>query len=163
MVHGSDVDVDRLHQAEVPLDSREVLVGRDDSGRVELAVLDRRAQHVDAVERGLLGDRRLVAREAEGVLFDCDGEVLGHLVAVEHLAEAQGDRVLAPQRSARALACADEVFEVGLGRGEQRLALSGPLFGQERVLRTDESLTGIVGMGDLAEVHLVEQAHLQRT
>ena len=61
VVHGSDVDVDRLRRAEVPLDSREVLVGRDDPGCIELALLDRRAQHVDAVERGLFCDRVLGA------------------------------------------------------------------------------------------------------
>src|SRR5512132_546562 len=47
--------------------------------RVEILRLNRGAQHVEAVERRLGGDRRRVAGEAARVLGDGEREVLGDL------------------------------------------------------------------------------------
>jgi hypothetical protein len=43
---------------------------------------------------------------------------------------------------------------------EQLLALAGPLGGQDRVAAADEPFTRVIGVGDLGEVVLVEQAPL---
>jgi hypothetical protein len=66
-------------------------------GAVQVAGLDAGAQHVDAVQLCLGGDGVLVPVVAEPVLADVDGEVLGDLAPVQHLARAQRDRVLAAQ------------------------------------------------------------------
>ena len=50
----------------------------------------------------------------------------------------------------------------GLGGGEQLVALAGPRGGQERVAAGDQAFAGVVGVGDLGEVLLVEQGRLQR-
>jgi len=50
-----------------------------------------------------------------------------------------------------------------LGGGEQLAAFAGPFVGQERVAAGDEAFAGVVGVGDLGEVVLVEQGRLQRS
>ena len=51
--------------------------------------------------------------------------------------------------------------ESGLGGDQQLVAFAGPLGGQGRVAAGDEALAGVVGVGDLGQVGLVEQAELQ--
>ena len=48
-----------------------------------------------------------------------------------------------------------------LGRGQQLCAFAGTLGGQQRVAARDQPFAGVVGMGDLGQILLVEQAHLQ--
>ena len=89
-------------------------------------------------------------------------EVLGHLVAVYDPAHPQGDLVLAPQGLVLALDGGADLAQVGLGGGQQLGALAGPLGGQGGVAAGDQAFAGVVGVGYLGEVDLVEQAHLQR-
>lgn len=79
MVHGADLEVDRLERAEGALDPGEALVGEDCRAGIEILRRHRGAQDIEAVERRLTGDRRLVAREVERLLGDGPPEVLGHL------------------------------------------------------------------------------------
>ena len=80
--------------AEEPLDVFESLVAQHHIVVGEGVGGQASAQHVDAVEGGLGGDGVLVAAEGERVLGDGDGEVLGHLELVSHLAHPQRDLVL---------------------------------------------------------------------
>ena len=52
--------------------------------------------------------------------------------------------------------------EQRLGGGEQVVAFAGALVGQGGVAAGDQPFAGVVGVGDLGQVLLVEQAHLQR-
>ena len=102
VVDRPQVQVDRLQGAEVPLDNREALVGRDEvpgASRARPGV-HACADDIDAVERGLGVDPfSLAARKAEAVVSDHDLEVLGHLVAVDKLAtDANPDLVGAFRR-----------------------------------------------------------------
>jgi hypothetical protein len=70
VVDRADLEVDGLVAAEGALDGCELLVGLDDVGGLEGRGLEGRgreagAQHVDAVERRLGGDRGAVALEGE--------------------------------------------------------------------------------------------------
>ena len=56
----------------------------------------------------------------------------------------------------------DDGGEQLLGGGEQVLAGAGAVGGQHRVAAGDQPLAGEVGGGDLGEVLLIEQRHLQR-
>ena len=56
----------------------------------------------------------------------------------------------------------DDLVEVGVGGGEQVGAFAGAFVGQRRVAAGDQPFAGVVGMGDLGEVGLVEQGQLER-
>ena len=101
----SDVQVG-VEPPKGPLDVLQGLVGRDDVGPFERLFGKARAQHVDSVKGGLGGDLCIVALARAGVVCDLEEEVLGHLVAVDHFADAEGDLVLAPQRPALAVTAA---------------------------------------------------------
>jgi hypothetical protein len=102
MVDGADVEVDRLERAEGALDVGEALVGEDRCAGIERLGRRRGAQDVEAVERRLAGDRRVVADEAERFLGDGQPEVLGDLTPSQHGARFQRDLGRAAQRVAGA-------------------------------------------------------------
>jgi len=86
--------------------------------------------------------------------------VLADLAPVDDSPDADADlvRVLDP-------ALAELVFDLGqegVGGGQQILALAGALGGQQRVPAGDQPLAGVIRAGDLGQVLLVEQRHLQR-
>ena len=87
-------------------------------------------------------------------------EVLGHLVLVDDLADPEPDLVRAGQ-SAGGDRGGDRGAG-GLGGGQQLGAFAGALGGQGRVAAGDQPFAGVVGVGDLGEVLLVEQGQLQR-
>ena len=103
------------------------------------------AQHVDAVEGGLGGDGVLVAAEGERVLGDGDGEVLGHLERVDHLADPQPDGVLAAQRPTLTAGGRSDLVELRFGGGEQLAAFAGAFGGEGGVAAADQPLAGVVG------------------
>ena len=74
------------------------------------------------------------------------------------LPDAQGDLVLASQRSAGPFDGGVDGGQVGFGGGQQLVAFAGPFGGERRVAAGDEPLAGIVGVGDLGQVVFVEQA-----
>jgi hypothetical protein len=111
--------------------------------------------------RGGLGvDGGLVAVPGQPVAGDVEGEVLGHLVLVDHPPGPQADLVLPGELACRGLVT--DLGEQGLGGGEEVFALAGPLSSQQRVAAGDEPLAGVVRMADLGQVLLVEEAELQR-
>src|ERR1022692_2347376 len=160
VVDGPQVQVVGLGDAEVPLDVLEVLVGGDHGGGVHGARGDAGADHVDPVERSLGGDLLLIAAPGEGGAGDLGDEVLGDLVLSDGLPDPDPDlvRVLQPPRARRCR----YLLQVGLGGGQQRLALAFPLGGQGRVVAAHQPLARVVRVGDLREVVNVEQRHLQR-
>src|SRR5712691_6279203 len=160
VVDGAQVQVVGLGYAEVPPGVLEVFVGGDRSGGVEDVRGDAGADHVDPVEGSLGGDLLLVAAPGEGGAGDLGDEVLADLVLADHLPDPYPDlvRVLQPPGGHRR----PDLGEIGLGGGEQVLALAGPLGPEHGVLAADQPFAGVVGVGDLGEVTDVEQAHLQR-
>jgi hypothetical protein len=127
---GADVQVG-VEGAEGALDVGEGLAGGDDLAGFQ-AVCDAGAQHVDAVQGGFGGDGVLVAGVAEVVVADVDAEVLGDFAAAQHPVGAERDLVRAAQRPPFPGARGGDLGQVGLGCGEQRFALAGPLGFQER-------------------------------
>src|ERR1035438_4708441 len=160
MVDRAQARVVGLGDAEVPLDVLKVFVGGDRSGGVEDVRGDAGADHVDPVEGGLGGDLLLVAAPGEGGAGDLGDEVLADLVLADHLPDPYPDlvRVLQPAGGHRR----PDLGEVGLGGGEQVLALAGPLGLQHTVVAADQPFAGVAGVGDLGEVTDAGQAHLQR-
>jgi hypothetical protein len=79
----------------------ETLVGEDDGGGREAVARQAAADHVDAVERGLGGDRLGLAREGEARIGDGELEVLGHMATVDDGAYLEADLVLGPRSGAR--------------------------------------------------------------
>ena len=158
-------DLDQVfHRAEGPLGHLQLLVGANDGGRArELRGRAGGADHVEAVERGLGVDLRVLALVGEGAVCDRELEVLGDLVAVDDAPDALADRarVRRAQRSARALDHRADALELGLGRREQLLALARALGGDGGVAADDEALAGELGGADLGQVGLVEERELQ--
>ena len=161
MVDGTDLEIDGLDRAEGPLDAGKALVGGDGIGGGDSLLGDRRANDVEAVERGFLGDVAHFAHGGEAGIGDVDLEVLGHLVATEHLADGDADLVLAPQGPTRAPRGRGDLGEGALGCLEKLAALAGALVGKERIAADDEPLAGKVRRGNLRHVALVEERELQ--
>jgi len=90
----------KIIDAEGAFDRREGLIGAHRGFGVEFGLRYRGAQHVDAVEPGFGLDRGIVAGEGEFTVGDGAGEVLGHLLAVEHDANRLADRRRPAQRPA---------------------------------------------------------------
>src|SRR6476660_2747842 len=95
---GPDVEFG-VEGAEEPLDVFESLVAQHHIVGGQGLFGQAGAQHVDAVEGSLGGDRLAVAGEGEGFVGDLEGEVFGHLVVIDHLAHPQRDVVFAAQRA----------------------------------------------------------------
>ncbi len=88
--------------------------------------------------------------------------MFGHFELVGYLAHPQGDLVLAAQWSVGAAGGFGDGLQLGFG-GRQKLgAFAGAFLGQGGVVAAHQSLAGIVGVGDLEEVLLIEQRQLQR-
>jgi hypothetical protein len=108
MVDGSDLEIDGLDRAEGALDEGEALVCGDRLGGGEGRDRHGGANDVEAVEGGFVIDVIGLAHGGEAVVGDGELEVLGHLVAIEHLADRHADLVFAAQPPALALGgCGD--------------------------------------------------------
>jgi hypothetical protein len=156
----AQVQVDRLEAAEVAFHVGQPLVGGDHAGGVQLAGGDAGAEYVDAVQGSFGVDRALVAGVGDVVVGDLQGEVLGHLELAEHPAHPHADLPGLDQPAG--LDLPGDLGQLGFGRCQQRVAFAGPLRGQRGVAAGHQPLPRKVGVGDLGQVHLVEQAELQR-
>src|SRR4029077_6853167 len=152
--HRAQVQVVGLDRPEVAFDAGEVLVGGHHAGRVQLVSGDGGAQDVDPAEGGFGVDLRLLTGDGEAVVGDRDVEVLAGLVFIDHLARLDADLRRACQPSG--LDAGGNEGQQLPGRGQQVLALAGPLFGEHRVTAADEPLAGEVRAGDLGQVLLIE-------
>ena len=114
------------------------------------------AQHVEAVERRLLGERGLLAHEGQAVVGDRQAKVLGHLAPPQHGADLERARVPAPERAAVTLDGGLAPGAFLLGRGQEVLPLAAPLGRQIGVLAHHQPLARIVGRGALGHVPLIE-------
>ena len=94
---------------------------------------------------------------------DLDGEVLGHLPAVDHGADRQADLGGAAQRRVLAADLRLNAGQLPFGRRQQVLALARALGGKVAVAADDQPFAGEqLGGADLGEVAVVEQRQLQR-
>ena len=85
--------------------------------------------------------------------------MLGHLELVDHLADLEPDLVGADEASL--LNRRDDGGEGFFGGDQQLAALALAFFGQERIATSDQPFAGVVGMGELGQVALVEEAELE--
>jgi hypothetical protein len=85
--------------------------------------------------------------------------VLAGVVLVDHLADGDPDLRGAGQPSG--LDAGGDGGQQPFGRLQQVLAFAGAIGGQDRVAAGDQPLAGVVRAGDLGQVLLIEQAHLQ--
>src|SRR5260370_6962069 len=102
-----DLEIDGLDRAEGAFGLAQTLVGPHDIAGSERGLLEIGADDVEAIEFGLGLDATGVAGEGEAVVGDGQGEVLGHLVPMEHRTAAQPDLLCAAPRpglAARGLA-----------------------------------------------------------
>ena len=95
-------------------------IGADGRGGIERLGPEVGAQDIDAVEQGFGFDLLDLALERQIIVGDDLGEVLGHLVMVDHRADRQGDLILAAQLPLRALDAGLNLQQVLLGGVEQR-------------------------------------------
>jgi len=148
-----------LIERKVSFDPGQRLVGGDDLGCVHLLGRHGGADDVDPVQGRFGGDLLLVTGEPEPVVGDVQDVVLGHLVPADDLADPDPDLPAPPRRpaatAATILASAVSVASSSARRLRARsVARAG--------LRHATRRSPVVGVGDLGQVHLVEQAHLQR-
>ena len=131
MMDGPDFEIDGLEAAEGALDAGEVFIGPDGRGGVERFGLEVGAQDIDAVEHGFGVDLFGLARERQIVVGDGDGEVLGHLVVIDHGADRECDLVLAAQRPFLAANAGLNVEQLALGGVEQLAPFARALVGEQ--------------------------------
>jgi hypothetical protein len=101
--------------------------------------------------------------KTELIVADVQGEVLGHPVVVEHATDGQADPVGAAQPVAFATYRLGDLRQLGLGGGEQLLALAGPFGGEQRIAAHHQPLAGKLRGGDLGKIAFIEQGELQRS
>src|SRR5665647_1427224 len=159
VVDRAQVQVDALDGAEVAFDAGQTLVGGDNLGRVHLLGADGGADDVQPVHGRLGSDLVLVAGEGERVFGDGQGVVLGHLVPADDFADPDPD-LPGPVQAPR-IHSGGDLGQLDVGGLQQRQAFAGTLGSQGGVAARDQAFPGVVGVGDLGEVHLVEQGHLQ--
>src|SRR5437660_796130 len=151
MEDGTDVEVDGLEAAEGALDSGETLVGAHRIGGIESIGWNAGMQHVEAVERGLCGDRGVIAREAQRVVGDANMEVLANLATTQQGADRQADLVGPAQWLSLAKNAGLNVLEVLLGGIEQFASFALALLGKGGILADDETLAREVRAFDLSQ------------
>jgi hypothetical protein len=150
-------EVDRLHRAEGTLDAGQALVGPHGRGGIALSWRQVGAQHVDAIQCRLGGDRFVVARETEALVGDRDVEVLGDLAPAEHHAERTADLGRAAQRLPGPLHTRLDARQLLLGRRQQLVTLAGAFLGKQRIAAHHQALVGKLRIADLGHVAIVEQ------
>src|SRR5450759_1440602 len=160
VVDGAQVQVDGFEGSEVAFHPGQRLVGRHYLGGVHLLGPDGGADDVEPVQGGLGGDGFGVAGEGERVVGDGQGGVLGHLVAADDLADPDPDLPGAGQAPGNH--GGGDLGQLGVGGGQQCQAFTGPLGGKGGVAARDQAFGGVVRVGDLGEVHLVEEGQVQR-
>ena len=147
-------------EPEVAFEAGQALVGGDGAGGVEGVRGDGGADDVDPVGGAsasmVAWSRRQDRRPSAMSRMKCLATL--RLLITFPAFSADLVRVLEPP--GRDLG--GDLAQVGLGGGQQVLALAGALGGQDRVAAGDQPLAGVVRAGDLGQVLLVEQRQLQR-
>src|SRR5919197_4343716 len=142
VIDRTNLEICGLEAAKGALDTGEALVGAHRIVGGERLGWHIGAQHVEAVERSLLGDRGLIAREAQRVVGDGDIEVLTDLAVADDLANSNADLVCPAQGIPLALDALLNVLQVLLGGIEQFAALASAFVGESVVRADDETLAG---------------------
>lgn len=151
----SYLQVHTLEAAKGPLDRRQVLVlanglGTGKRGRSHIG-----AQNIDAIQCGFAIDVGLLALIGEVILFQRERKVFGHLVPSQYLTHFQRDG-RAAQGLPLAFGSSQHLVEFFFGGGQQLLALASAFGRQQRIATGDQSLAGVVGVGNFRQVLLVE-------
>ncbi len=94
VMDGADLEVDGLHRPKRALDLREGFVMAHAACTIETFRCDRGADDINAIEGRLRGDGILLTGKGEARVGEREGEVLGHLVAVDHATDRKPDLVL---------------------------------------------------------------------
>src|ERR1700741_3193894 len=156
-----DLDIDGLETAERAFGIRQTFVGAHDRRAVEQAGCDVGAHDVDAIEQGLNVDRLAPALDYEIGIGDGDVEMLGHLVAIDDLADGDADGIATTQQPLGAASAGLDLAQLLLGGTQQLATFTRPLIGQQRIAADHETLARIVERGDLRWLASVEQRRLQ--
>ena len=101
-----------------------------------------------------------VTGEGELPVRDGQGEVFSHVVSANDFSDPDPDRSGLPQPSG--FDCGNNSGQLGLGRGGEVFSFVGATLGEGGVAAGDEALGGVVGVGDLGQVCLIEQGLLHR-
>src|SRR5258707_7284725 len=158
VVDRTNVEVCGLEAAKGPLDTGEALVSAHRISGVDSLGWHVGAQHVEAVERGLFGNRGVIAREAQLVVGDGEVEVLADLAAADNLANGKADLVGPAQGFPLAHDALLNVLQVLLGGIEQFVPLAPAFLGESVVLADDEAFAREQLLAfDFGEITLVEK------
>src|SRR6266568_8915688 len=140
--------------------TRGKVVGGDGGGGVQFAGRDGGADDVNAVQGGLGADGGRSRRHARQPGLMSRMKCLATLY--RSMTFPAGTPILSASFSRPAVTWSRAFPQELLGGGQQVLALAGPLGGQQRVAAGDQPLAQVVRAGDLGQVLLIEQGHLQR-
>ena len=138
------------------LDPGQALVGGHNLRGVHLLGTDGGADDVDPVQGRLGADVVLVVGEGELVVGDVQDVVLDHLVPADDLADPDPD--LPGTAQTPRVHGGDDLGQLDVGGFQQCQAFTGPLGSQGGVAARDQAFGGVVRVGDLGQVGLVEQA-----
>src|SRR5258706_10707473 len=122
MMDGADAQVDGFQDSKGAFRWGERLVATHTVWRGQVCGGQRRADDIDAVERGFGGDFVEDAAEGESGVGDVEREVLGDFVLVDDFTDGQGDPVLAGEAAGRDPG--PDLHEVGPGGVE----VAGPVW-----------------------------------
>src|SRR6266498_3208169 len=156
MIDGTDLQVHTLQTAESAFDIGEPLIVSHYLFTAEFLLGNVGADDVNAVQRRLSFNIVRLALEAKTLILNEQLEVFAHLKAAQNAAHRQADFFAAAQWFSFPL-CRFHDFVELLFRGFQQLiALTGSLFGQQRIETRDQALSWIGGMLNLSQVVLIE-------
>src|SRR6516162_6464727 len=116
VMNGARLEVDGLEAPKRALDGGEAFVAAHGLGRRESIRREARPEDIDAINGGLAGDGRLVARGADARVGDLEREVLADLATPEYLADPERDAGLAAERPPGPLSGGGDLRKVAFGR-----------------------------------------------
>jgi hypothetical protein len=122
MEHWPQRQIERLHAAERALNLGQGLVRPYGACGIDLFGRQTGAQHVEAIEPGLLGDGIRLAREVERMIGDGLLEVPGHLAFAQDGTDGLADFSSPAQRIFLSCRPGLDLAQVGLGQRQRQIA-----------------------------------------
>ncbi len=152
-IHGLDAAKGVFHQAEI-------FVALDELGGGEVSVGDFGAHHIEVVNGGFAGDVFAAAGVGESCVRDLKIKVFRHFVLSDHAPDPHADAGRAAHGSLGAKDSGADLFQIGLGSGEQLFALVGAGECQKRIAADHQAFSRGVGTLDFGEVLFVKERRL---